>query len=112
MYLHRQEVVPIVVESGKGVTASEANRLLGRTGESFWQRESYDHGVRDTGELERMAAPMENNPVKAGRRSRRLSLVLRQGRQGRGRRESRRGTLKRAPHHLPRRPTGEDTART
>jgi len=26
----------------KGVTAREANRFLGRTGESFWQRESYD----------------------------------------------------------------------
>jgi len=56
MYLHRQEVVPIVVESGKGVTASQANRLLGRTGASFWQRESYDH-----------AASIENNPVKARR---------------------------------------------
>ena len=104
MYLHRQEVAQIVVESLKrgvelghydlrayvvmanhvhvlllpkvapgrllqslkGVTAREANRLLGRTGESFWQRESYDHWVRDTGELERIVAYIENNPVKAG----------------------------------------------
>jgi REP element-mobilizing transposase RayT len=27
----------------KGVTAREANKLLGRTGQPFWQRESYDH---------------------------------------------------------------------
>jgi hypothetical protein len=30
----------------KGYTAREANRLLGRTGEAFWQPESYDHWVR------------------------------------------------------------------
>jgi putative transposase len=50
----------------KGVTAREANRFLGRTGESFWQRESYDHWVRDSGELERIVAYIEDNPVKAG----------------------------------------------
>ena len=31
----------------KGSTAREANRILGRTGETFWQAESYDHWVRD-----------------------------------------------------------------
>src|SRR4051812_35464763 len=30
----------------KGYTAREANRLLGRTGRPFWQAESYDHAVR------------------------------------------------------------------
>ena len=55
-----------LLQSLKGVTAREANRLLGRTGESFWQRESYDHWVRDTQELERIVAYIENNPVKAG----------------------------------------------
>jgi len=30
----------------KGLTAHEANRILGRTG-PFWQAESYDHPVRD-----------------------------------------------------------------
>jgi putative transposase len=50
----------------KGYTAYQANRLLGRTGEQFWQRESYDHFVRDDGEWSRIAAYIENNAVKAG----------------------------------------------
>ena len=38
----------------KGTTAREANLILARTGQSFWQRESYDHWVRDAHELERI----------------------------------------------------------
>ena len=49
----------------KGTTAREANLVLGRTGKAFWQRESYDHWVRDEGELERITAYIENNPVRA-----------------------------------------------
>lgn len=50
----------------KGVTAREANQLLARTGKPFWQRESYDHWVRDSEQLERIVAYIERNPVKAG----------------------------------------------
>jgi REP element-mobilizing transposase RayT len=50
----------------KGYTAREANRLLGRTGQPFWQGESYDHWVRDETECARIKAYIENNPVKAG----------------------------------------------
>jgi type I restriction enzyme R subunit/putative DNA methylase len=50
----------------KGTTAREANQVLGRIGESFWQRESYDHWVRDERERGRIAAYIENNPVQAG----------------------------------------------
>jgi putative transposase len=50
----------------KGVTARDANELLGRTGQPFWQAESYDHWVRDAGEFARIIAYIENNPVKAG----------------------------------------------
>jgi len=50
----------------KGSTAHEANRLLGRTGEPFWQHESYDHWVRDESERSRIESYIENNPVKAG----------------------------------------------
>jgi REP element-mobilizing transposase RayT len=50
----------------KGCTAREANRVLGRTGEAFWQRESYDHWVRNEAEFQRIGAYIENNPVKAG----------------------------------------------
>jgi putative transposase len=50
----------------KGATTRHANLLLGRTGETFWQAESYDHWVRDEREWRRIAAYIENNPVKAG----------------------------------------------
>jgi len=55
-----------LLKSLKGYTARQANRLLGRTGEPFWERESYDHWVRDEKEWSRIAAYIENNPVKAG----------------------------------------------
>jgi len=55
-----------LLKSLKGYTAREANRLLGRTGEPFWQRESYDHWVRDEAEWRRIAEYIETNPVKAG----------------------------------------------
>jgi len=55
-----------LLKSLKGSTAREANRLLGRTGEPFRQRESYDHWVRNEAEWNRIAAYIENNPVKAG----------------------------------------------
>jgi len=35
-----------ITQSLKGYTAREANRLLGRTGQPFWQDESYDHWAR------------------------------------------------------------------
>jgi putative transposase len=54
-----------LMKSIKGYTAREANRLLGRTGEPFWQKESYDHWVRNEEEWERIAKYIENNPVKA-----------------------------------------------
>jgi REP element-mobilizing transposase RayT len=50
----------------KGVTAYQANRILGRRGQPFWQDESFDHWVRDGLELERIVSYIEFNPVKAG----------------------------------------------
>src|SRR5437762_1430790 len=50
----------------KGFTARQANLILNRTGEPFWQAESYDHWVRNEPEYFRIAASIENNPVKAG----------------------------------------------
>ena len=50
----------------KGYTAREANRLLKRTGLPFWQAESYDHWVRDEKQAERIRVYIENNPVQAG----------------------------------------------
>ena len=50
----------------KGYTAREASRLLKRTGQPFWQAESYDHWVRDEKQAERIRVYIENNPVQAG----------------------------------------------
>ena len=55
-----------LLQSLKGAAAREANRILGRTGETFWQAESYDHWVRDECEMGRIVAYIENNPVRAG----------------------------------------------
>jgi REP element-mobilizing transposase RayT len=59
-------LVSALMKSLKGYTAREANKLLGRTGTPFWQKESYDHWVRDQLEWERIKSYIENNPVKAG----------------------------------------------
>jgi putative transposase len=50
----------------KGSTARSINKLLARTGEPLWQRESYDHWVRDEAEFARIARYIKMNPVKAG----------------------------------------------
>ena len=55
-----------LLQSMKGFTARQANLILNRTGEPFWQAESYDHWVRNEPEYFRIAAYIENNPVKAG----------------------------------------------
>jgi len=54
-----------IMQSLKGFTAWKANRLLNRTG-PFWQRESYDHVVRDEHELRNVIRYVIMNPVKAG----------------------------------------------
>ena len=46
--------------------SNEANKLLHRVGETFWQKESFDHWIRDDAERARLVAYVENNPVKAG----------------------------------------------
>jgi hypothetical protein len=48
-----------LLKSLKGATAREANRLLQRTGEPFWQKESYDHWVRNQSEFLRIRAYMK-----------------------------------------------------
>ncbi len=54
-----------VVHSWKSFTANAANRLLRRTGE-FWQREYYDHLVRDERDFVRIIRYVLGNPAKAG----------------------------------------------
>jgi REP-associated tyrosine transposase len=50
----------------KAASAKRANLLLGRTGQPFWQDESYDHLVRSDEEFRRIQRYIENNPVTAG----------------------------------------------
>jgi putative transposase len=58
--------LPVVMRWLKGSTARQANRILRRTGEAFWQDESFDHRVRDEAELERLVRYIEDHPVSAG----------------------------------------------
>ncbi len=71
-----------LLQSLKGFTAREANRMLSRTGEPFWQAESYDHWVRHEREHLRISAYIENNPV-YGRAQTRTSASVRLSRQTR-----------------------------
>jgi REP element-mobilizing transposase RayT len=65
--LIRPKITPDhLLKSLKGASARFANRLLGRTGGPFWQKESYDHWVRNQGEFEKIRAYIDNNPVRAG----------------------------------------------
>ena len=60
--------VPVerITRGGKGVSAQEASHLLGRTGLTFWQGESFDHWIRTPAEGEKIRRYIEENPVKAG----------------------------------------------
>ena len=55
-----------ILKSRKRHTARQANLILGRTGETFWQRESYDHWIRGDEEKSRIRRYIRMNPVKAG----------------------------------------------
>ena len=58
--------LPVIMRWLKGSTARQSNLILGRTGEAFWQDESFDHRVRDEAELDRLVHYVEHNPVSAG----------------------------------------------
>lgn len=49
----------------KGSTSRAANLVLRRTGERFWQGESFDHWARNAAEEMKIKNYIENNPVKA-----------------------------------------------
>jgi len=53
-----------IMQSIKGGTAYEANKLLGRKG-TFWQKDSYDHYIRNQKELSNVVNYIAMNPVKA-----------------------------------------------
>jgi REP element-mobilizing transposase RayT len=55
-----------ILKSWKGFTAREANRLLKRSGTTFWQVETFDHVVRDDEDLHRCCHYTTMNAVNAG----------------------------------------------
>ena len=54
-----------IVHSWKSFTASEANRLLGRSGR-FWAPDYFDRAMRGEAQVSRTIEYIEENPVKAG----------------------------------------------
>ena len=52
-----------VLQAIKSASARRANQVLGRTGQPFWQEESFDRGRE---EEERIARYIDRNPVRAG----------------------------------------------
>lgn len=58
-------IVTDVLSSLKKFTALRANRILHRE-DQFWQHESYDHVVRNDGELGRTIQYVAYNSVNAG----------------------------------------------
>jgi type I restriction enzyme R subunit/putative DNA methylase len=55
-----------ITKAIKNFSARQANIILGRTGEPFWQDESHDHWVRGPEELQKIVRYIEANPVTAG----------------------------------------------
>jgi REP element-mobilizing transposase RayT len=55
-----------ILHSWKSFTAKQANKILKTRGGGFWQREYYDHLVRDEQDLERIVQSVMDNPARAG----------------------------------------------
>ncbi len=52
-----------VVRAFKSISAIEANRVLARSGAPFWQRNYYEHVIRDEEELNVVRRYIRDNPV-------------------------------------------------
>ncbi|MGH8563858.1 MAG: REP-associated tyrosine transposase [Gammaproteobacteria bacterium] len=63
--LTAKEGLAAILHSWKSYSAKQANRLLGLSG-AFWQREYYDHLIRDEDDFTWCVEYTLNNPVKAG----------------------------------------------
>ena len=55
--------LPLITRAIKGITARGANQILKRTGQPFWQHESFDHWVRNDFERRRIIGYIKANPV-------------------------------------------------
>lgn len=54
-----------ILASIKSYTAKLSNKILNRTGKTFWQRESYDNLIRNRAELTLKIRYILDNPIKA-----------------------------------------------
>ena len=64
--LKPKEALHKIVRWLKATTANRANRLMFKAGQPFWQREYYDHWIRNSKELASVISYVESNPVQAG----------------------------------------------
>jgi REP element-mobilizing transposase RayT len=55
-----------ILHSWKSFTGTRANKMLARAGRAFWQKESYDHLIRDETDRARCCEYTTANPVSAG----------------------------------------------
>jgi len=53
-----------VVRAFKSVSAITANEALGRSGQPFWQRNYYEHVIRDEEELNVVRRYVRENPLR------------------------------------------------
>ncbi len=70
--------LPDILHSWKSFSSSQINRQLNQSGK-LWQKEYYDHIVRDTDELFRIRNYIRDNPMKAGIRISHSSSLLEAG---------------------------------
>ena len=61
----REHTLDAILHSWKSFSAQQANAFLGRTG-PFWQREYFDHVVRDQSSLRKITQYIRDNPKRAG----------------------------------------------
>jgi REP element-mobilizing transposase RayT len=54
LLLEPRSPIAQITQQLKGTTAREANLLLGRTGQPFWQSESFDHWIRNPAEWQKI----------------------------------------------------------
>ena len=64
--IHPNAELPRIRRTIKSYSAREGNRVLHRTGQPFWQDESYDRWVRDEISFNRITRYIERNPITAG----------------------------------------------
>jgi hypothetical protein len=56
-------LLPKVIGYFKMNTAKQTNQILNRPGQSFWQRNYYEHVVRNEKELKKIREYIRNNPL-------------------------------------------------